>query len=116
MIFLTVGIFLSIIGLLFLILPSKGNLPFYGYHSSLAAKTEKHWHLAQITSGKYFLLFGLGMTLIGYYLKTTGQTNYFIIEMLLLVFPIMPIFILTEKKLQQFDLKNGGNEHEHFND
>ncbi len=37
------------------------------------------------------------MALIGYLLKLTGQTNYFIIEMLVLVFPIMPIFILTEK-------------------
>ena len=49
------------------------------------------------------------MALIGYLLKLTGQTNYFIIEMLVLVFPIMPIFILTEKKLQERDDIIGGN-------
>jgi hypothetical protein len=36
--------------------------------------------------------------------------------MLLLVFPIMPIFIMTEKKLQRYDLKTGGNDNEYFND
>ncbi|MBO0460856.1 MULTISPECIES: SdpI family protein [Enterococcus] len=116
MIFLTVGAFLTLIGLLFLILPSKGNLPLYGYHSERAAKSDAHWQIAQRTSGKYFFLFGLLMTLIGYWLKATGHTNFFIIEMLVLVFPIMPIFILTEKKLQTYDLENGGDEHEHFND
>lgn len=116
MIFLTVGLFLTLIGLLFLILPSKGNLPFYGYHSERATRSDEHWRIAQRTSGKYFLIFGLLMTLIGYGLKITGHTNFFIIEMLLLVFPILPIFILTEKKLQTYDLINGGDEHEHFND
>ena len=103
MIFFSIGILFLIIGSLFRILPSKGNLPFYGYHSPLAAKTDAHWRLAQ-------------KTLIGYYLKTSGHTNYFLIEMLLLVFPIMPIFIMTEKKLQRYDLETGGNDNEYFND
>ncbi|MBF8808230.1 MAG: SdpI family protein [Enterococcus lacertideformus] len=103
MIFLLIGIFLAVIGTLFIFFPSKGNLPFYGYHSPRAAQSDTHWRYAQKTSGKYFLIFGLLMTFIGYLLKLTEFTNYFIIEMLVLVFPIMPIFILTEKKLQKFD-------------
>ncbi|HAP8834933.1 TPA: SdpI family protein, partial [Enterococcus faecium] len=74
------------------------------------------WRLAQKTSGNWFFLMGLLMALIGYYLKTSGHTNYFLIEMLLLVFPIMPIFIMTEKKLQKYDLETGGNDNEYFND
>ena len=109
MIFLVVGVFLTILGCLFLFIPSKGNLTFYGYHSPRATKSDVHWRLAQKTSGKYFFIFGLLMALIGYLLKLTGQTNYFIIEMLVLVFPIMPIFILTEKKLQELDDSIGGN-------
>ena len=98
MIFLVVGVFLTILGCLFLFIPSKGNLPFYGYHSPRATKSDVHWRLAQKTSGKYFFIFGLLMALIGYLLKLT-----------VLVFPIMPIFILTEKKLQELDDSIGGN-------
>ena len=116
MIFFSIGILFLIIGSLFRILPSKGTLPFYGYHSPLAAKTDAHWRLAQKTSGNWFFLMGLLMTLIGYYLKISGHTNYFLIEMLLLVFPIMPIFIMTEKKLQRYDLETGGDDNEYFND
>ena len=42
---------------------------------------------------KLVFLMGLLMALIGYYLKTSGHTNYFLIEMLLLVFSIMPILL-----------------------
>ncbi|MBO0481784.1 SdpI family protein [Candidatus Enterococcus courvalinii] len=116
MIFLVVGVALTTIGIFFRLFPSKGNLPFYGYHSPLAAKTDEHWQLAQKVSGNYFIIFGLIMAVIGYLLKVTGNTNYFLIELLVLVFPIMPIFILTEKKLQKFDQKSGGDDYEHFND
>ncbi|EOT36436.1 SdpI family protein [Enterococcus durans] len=116
MIFFTVGIGLSFIGMLFLLVPFKGNIPFYGYHSPRAVQSEEHFRLAQKTSGKYFLLFGLLMALIGYWLKITGHTNFFIIEMLVLVFPIMPIFILTEKRLQKMDDELGRNKDEYFDD
>ncbi|BDP81046.1 hypothetical protein EfmAA290_17220 [Enterococcus faecium] len=75
--------------------------------------------MAAGSKDKRKLVFSYGhilMALIGYYLKTSGHTNYFLIEMLLLVFPIMPIFIMTEKKLQKYDLETGGNDNEYFND
>lgn len=116
MLFFTVGIGLSFIGMLFLVIPSKGNIPFYGYHSPRAVQSEEHFRLAQKTSGKYFLIFGLLMVLIGYLLKITGHTRFFIIEMLVLVFPIMPIFILTEKRLQKIDDELGRYNDEYFDD
>lgn len=58
----------------------------------LAAKTDAHWRLAQKTSGNWFLM-GLLMALIIYYLKTSQTYELFLIEMLLLVFPIMPILL-----------------------
>ena len=48
------------------------------------------WLKRQAETG---FLMGLLMALIGYYLKTSGHTNYFLIEMLLLVFSIMPILL-----------------------
>ncbi len=116
MIFLIVGIILTFVGILFLLVPSKGNIPFYGYHSPRAGQSEEHYQLAQKTSGRYFLIFGLLMAVIGYLLKMTGHTNFFIIEMLVLVFPIMPIFILTEKRLQKMDDEIGRKTDEYIDD
>ena len=101
MIFFSIGILFLIIGSLFRILPSKGNLPFYGYHSPLAAKTDAHWRLAQKTSGNWFFLMGLLMALIGYYLKTSGHTNYFLIEMLLLVLSNYAYFYYDRKEITE---------------
>jgi uncharacterized membrane protein len=116
MIFLVIGIFFCLIGALHRLLPSKGNLPFYGYHSPLAGKSDAHWFLAQKTSGTYFLLAGLFMTIIGYLLTSSGNTNYFLVEILLLIFPILPVFLLTEKKLQKYDREHGGDTNEYTND
>ncbi len=103
MIFLFVGCFLAVIGISFSLFPSKKTNLLYGYRSVLAEKSEEHWIYAQKISGRMFLLTGLLMGLIGVVLKYFGWTNFFLIEMFLLVFPIMPIFLITEKKLREFD-------------
>ncbi|KAF1297484.1 hypothetical protein BAU15_07145 [Enterococcus sp. JM4C] len=103
MIFLYVGSFLIILGLLMKFIPAKREARLFGYHSPLAEKSDAHFRYAQKVSSWNFLLFGGLMALIGWVLKTTGHTNFFLVEMLVLVFPIMPIFILTEKKLEKFD-------------
>lgn len=107
MIFLFVGSFLTLIGVVFRILPSKEINRIYGYRSPLAESSLETWRYAQKISSYYFIFFGLIMVLIGSILKYFGWTNFFIIEMFLLVFPIMPIFILTEKKLQLFEHERG---------
>lgn len=60
MIFFSIGILFLIIGGLFRILPSKGNLPFYGYHSPLAAKNRRS--LAAGSKDKRKLVFSYGLT------------------------------------------------------
>ncbi len=109
MIFLTVGLFLAVIGILFLLFPAKYGTLFYGYHSILAKKNETIWRKAQKISGRLFLLTGIVMSLIGELLRYFGWTNYFLIEMLVLVFPIMPIFIITENKLTSIEQKQQEN-------
>ena len=118
MIFFYVGSFLAAIGILFKLIPAKQHYPLYGYRSVLAGKSEAHFRYAQKISSWNFLLFGGIMALIGWWLKTSGHTNFFLVEMLVLVFPIMPIFILTEKKLEKFDKEQlqESDLNEHFND
>ena len=41
---------------------------------------DEHWRIAQGTSGKYFLISGLLMTLIGYGLKITEHTNFLLLK------------------------------------
>lgn len=76
----------------FRILPSKGNLPFMGI-IRLLPQNRRSLAAGSKDKRKLVFLMGLLMALIGYYLKTSGHTNYFLIEMLLLVFPIMPILL-----------------------
>ncbi|MGM0124661.1 hypothetical protein IGI37_002055 [Enterococcus sp. AZ194] len=118
MIFLYVGSFLFVLGLLFKLIPAKRHYRMYGYRSVLAEKSDAHFRYAQKVGSWNFLIFGGMMALIGWGLKTTEQTNFFLIEMLVLVFPILPIFILTEKKLEKFDKKFGqeSEANEHLND
>lgn len=118
MIFLYVGSFLVAIGILFKLIPAKQHYPLYGYRSTLAGKSDAHFRYAQKISSWNFLLFGGVMALIGWWLKTSGHTNFFLVEMLVLVFPIMPIFIITEKKLENFDkeLIQESESNEYLND
>ncbi|MGX7351723.1 SdpI family protein [Enterococcus canis] len=115
MVFFYTGIVLAAVGLVFTLFPSKKVNLIYGYRSYYAEKNDENWHYAQKISGRMFLLMGLLMTGIGYWLKATGHTNFFLIEMLLLVFPIIPIFYVTEKKVRAFD-KARGEDDEYFND
>lgn len=103
MIFLYVGLFLMIIGISFRVFPPKSSNRLYGYRSFYAEKSEMHWQYAQKISGNMFLLMGSLMAGIGWILKVTGHTNFFVLEMIFLVFPIIPIFTVTESKLKQFD-------------
>ncbi len=82
----------------------------------LPQKTDAHWRLAQKTSGNWFFLMGLLMTLIGYYLKTFGHTNYFFDRDAIIGISNYAHFYYDRKKLQRYDLETGGNDNEYFND
>lgn len=75
----------------------------YGYRSFLAEKNDDMWCYAQKISGNMSLLMGSIGIGIGLVLKMMHWINYFMIELLLIAFLIIPIFIVTEKKLEQFE-------------
>lgn len=113
MVFYVVGLIFVAIGLINKLFPAKKHQRLHGYHSPAAETSQESFQVAQKLFSNYSLLFGLLMTGIGWGLKSTGNTNYFIVEMLVLVFPIMPIFILTEKKLAKYqeEMRRENNEH-----
>lgn len=116
MIFLFIGSIVFLIGLVFLLLPSKKPNLIYGYRSYQAEKSLESWRYAQKISARYFLLFGGGTALIGGGLKISGHTNFFILEMLLIVLPVILPFALTEEKLKVFNQQIGVAEDEYFDD
>jgi uncharacterized membrane protein len=116
MIFLVIGAIFFLIGVVFLILPSKKINFIYGYRSYLAKQNERNWRYAQKISRRYFLLFGGVMTLIGVLLKWQGWTNYFLLEMIVIPWFIVPIFGLIEENLKKFDDKHRSETNEYLND
>lgn len=101
MIFYVVGWILFVLGILFKIFPSKNINRLYGYRSFRAEESLETWRYAQKVSSWMLLLVGAIGIVIGFVLKKMGWTNYFLIELLLLVFLIVPIFIVTEEKLKK---------------
>jgi len=116
MIFLYLGSILLVIGGAFFIFPAKSDNLVYGYRTPLSKESEENWNYAQKISSRFLLLFGAVMTIIGFLLKTTGNTNFFIIEMLAVPWFIAPMFGLIETKLKQFDKERRGENDEYFND
>lgn len=116
MIFLYLGSILLVIGGAFFIFPAKSDNLVYGYRTPLSKESEENWNYAQKISSRFLLLFGVVMTIIGFLLKSTGNTNFFIIEMLAVPWFIAPMFGLIETKLKQFDKERRGENDEYFND
>lgn len=116
MIFLFVGSIFFLIGVVFFLLPSKKPNFIYGYRSYQAEKSLESWRYAQKISARYFLLFGGGTALVGGLLKYSGHTNFFILEMILIVLPVILPFALTEEKLKTYNQKIGVAEDEYFDD
>lgn len=112
MIFLYVGVIMLVIGFCFFLFPAKKPNPIYGYSSILAKKNVGNWRYAQKINGLFLLGIGLFCTLIGYLLKETGNTNYFIAEMLLIPLPIIGVFAGTEELLQRFDRRHTAKDKE----
>lgn len=112
MIFLYVGIIMLVIGFCFFLFPAKKPNLIYGYPSVLAKKSGEYWRYAQKVNSLFLLAVGLLCTLIGFWLKETGNTNYFIAEMLLIPFPIIGVFAGTEELLQRFDRRHAPKETE----
>lgn len=116
MIFLGLGLIVFIIGLLFFIFPARKISFWYGYRTYLARQSQKHWQYAQKVSSHNFLLFGTIMLGIGLFLKFTGRTHFFLLEIMIAPLFLIPIFAFTETKLQKFDRKLRGEQNEYTDD
>ncbi len=116
MIFFSIGILFLIIGSLFRIMPSKGNLPFYGYHSPLAAKTDAHWRLAQKTSGNWFFLIRLTDDIDRLLLKDIWTYELFFDRDAIIGISNYAHFYYDRKKITEISMETGGNDNEYFND
>ncbi len=103
MIFYFVGMLLTVIGLLYLSFPSKKRMSKYGYRTQRAKMSEVSYVYAQKIASRSFLIVGIPTFLIGFMLKQFGMTHFFILEVLLIGIPIVQIFYLVEKKLEQFN-------------
>lgn len=109
MIFYYVGLFILAVGVVFRLFPSKHVNRIYGYRSPQAEKSLDLWRYAQKVSGNMAILMGSLMFLFGSFLKWNGWTNFFLIELMVLVFPIIPIFVVTEEKLKKYEDKSSEN-------
>lgn len=121
MIYYSVGWIMTIIGILYVVLPSKKRHFKYGYRTSRARLSDATYRYAQKYAAKVFLIIGLITLAIGYILKLSGLTNFFIIELVTIFIPIMIAFYQIEKKLQIFndqldDNEKGEDDDETFND
>lgn len=102
MIFYTVGWLLFVIGIVFTLFPSKKINRLYGYRSYRAEKDIDSWKYAQKISSRMLLLMGFIGIAVGFLLKKMGWTHFFLIEMILIVFLIVPVFTTTEEKLTAY--------------
>lgn len=102
MIYIAFGSIIMVVGLIWLINPSKKPNPLYGYYSYLAQVNKSSFQFAQKRASLYFLLFGGIQILIGLLIHFLKWDRYFILWLLtfylFLVFSIMA----TEKDLKKF--------------
>lgn len=116
MIFFYVGFFFLIVGIAFFLFPPKGENLIYGYRSERAKFSADSWLYAQRVARQYFLIAGGLMTAIGSWLRLSGYTNFFLIELLVIPWFIAPMFGRIEQKLDRFNRSLRGDENEHIND
>lgn len=115
---------MTILGVIYLIFPSKKRENKYGYRTQRARYTDASFKYAQKVAAKMLLLIGLGTWVIGLILKSNGVSQFFMLEIFLIAIPIISVFYQIERRLEifndDFDRKIGKNEmgdtHEVIND
>ncbi|MGX7023698.1 SdpI family protein [Vagococcus hydrophili] len=102
MVFYFVGILLTVVGVIYLIFPSKNRINKYGYRTQRAKLSEASYTYAQKVAGKTFFFIGAITLLIGLVLRYFGMIHLYIIEVLLIGVPIIGIFYKIELELEKF--------------
>lgn len=108
MIFYFVGLFLTIIGLIYLIFPSKKMENKYGYRTERAKMSTETYLYAQKQASRAFILVGLVTFGIGFLLKQFGLLQFFIVEIFLIIIPVTRVFYIIERNLEKFNDKQEG--------
>lgn len=115
---------MTVIGLIYLIFPSKRRENKYGYRTQRARYTDSSFIYAQKVAGKTLFSIGIITLLVGFLIKKSGMTQFFILEILLIGVPIIGVFYQIERRLElfndEYDREIGKNEkgdtHEVIND
>ena len=124
MIFSFVGMIMTVLGVIYLIFPSKRRENKYGYRTQRARYTDASFKYAQKVAARMLLLIGIVTWLIGFLIKSSGVTQFFILEIFLIGIPIISVFYQIERRLElfndEYDREIGKNEkgdtHEVIND
>lgn len=103
MIFYFVGIIMMVIGLIYMVYPSKKRTYKYGYRTPRARHSDATFQYAQRVASHIFLIVGGVTFLIGLLLKKTGNVQFFILELFLVAIPIISVFYLIERRLEIFN-------------
>lgn len=115
---------MTVLGVIYLIFPSKKRENKYGYRTQRARYTDASFKYAQKVAAKMLLLIGLCTWLIGFIIKSSGVSQFFMLEIFLIAIPIISVFYQIERRLEvfndDFDREIGKNEkgdtHEVIND
>lgn len=96
---------MTIIGLIYLIFPSKRRENKYGYRTQRARYTDSSFKYAQKVAAKVLFFIGMVTLLVGFLIKKSGMSQFFILEILLIGIPIIGVFYLIERQLELFNDK-----------
>ncbi|WP_257700272.1 SdpI family protein [Vagococcus luciliae] len=103
MIFNFVGMLMTVVGVIYLIFPSRRRENKYGYRTQRARYTDATFKYAQKVAAKILLLIGVTTWLIGFLIKSSGITQFFILEIFLIAIPIISVFYQIERRLELFN-------------
>lgn len=96
-------LFLSVIAIVFKVLPPKKINYLYGYRTSNSMKNIENWNLANKYSANLMLISMLLLLLVSYILELLNiEATNWLIGLLLLSLGIM--IFLTEEKIKQYEI------------
>lgn len=94
---------MTVVGVIYLIFPSRRRENKYGYRTQRARYTDATFKYAQKVAAKILLLIGVATWLIGFLIKSSGITQFFLLEIFLIAIPIISVFYQIERRLELFN-------------
>lgn len=102
---LLVGLSFLVSGVVMWVFSPKKVNQYYGYRTRRAMKSQRLWNEAQRYSRKWLIGLGMVHTLIGLVLFRMEYPDeaYVLAEMVFVLGTIIPLFVLTERRLREID-------------